>query len=326
VQGGVTGYLDEVRSHLHLDPGTEGRVMDELYAHFQEKMGDLRAQGVPEPEVTRAAIDSFGDARGIARMLYESCSRGTWTEALVGSQPHLIAAALFATHAWRHPMYLGGAFVAIAVIALLGWRRGAPNWTYSWTGYALLPLLAAACFTTDPLARTLGWVLHGVGAPAPLLHLAGLALLYAVTLWLLASAAVSAARRDWILLTIALLPLPVIAIWGSAVLQSPGFLAVPLPVTPEAAGRWDAAMADFFLALGASTALFIRLRQRTLKVGAVIAAGMLGSVAATSSIWTGLGLLGIVGLAVVFLVFLTVPILIRAIAARPQHPWSPPAA
>jgi hypothetical protein len=82
-------------------------------------------------------------------------------------------------------------------------------------------------------------------------------------------------------------------------------------------------MADFFVLLGAGTALFIRLRQRALKVGAVIVAGAFGSVVAANSIWGDLGLLRLIGLSLLFLVFLTSPLVVRAMAGREQEPKTP---
>jgi len=319
----VSVYLDEVRTHLHLDPRTERRVISELYTHFQEKMVDLETQGFPETEAAKVALSSFGEARWIARLMYEAHSRGTWTEALISCQPHLIVAVLFATHIWRQPALLGAAFAAIAIISLLGWRRGAPNWLYSWIGYAVLPLLVVSYFSTDPFARAVSFLLRGEAMPAPLWHLAALVFLYSFTLWLVASTAVRAARRDWILLTLALLPLPVLGIWFVALGQSGGFLGNAMLSLETSFSRWDSAMADFFVVLGVSTALFIRLRQRALKVGAVIATGIIGSAAAANSIWGDLGLLRLVGLCLLFLVFLTVPLLIHAMARHNQEPVPP---
>ncbi len=126
--------------------------------------------------------------------MYEAHSRGSWTEALIACQPHLIVAALFATHVWRHPLMLGTAFAAIVVIALLGWRSGGTSWMYSWIGYAVLPLLVASYLSMDPVARTVSFYISGHGAPAPFWQLAVRAILYVFTLWLIASAAVAVAR------------------------------------------------------------------------------------------------------------------------------------
>jgi hypothetical protein len=316
MQAAVGVYLDEVRTHLHLDPGTERRVITELRTHFQEKMSDLQDQGLPEEEATREALESFGEARSIARMMYEAYSKGSWIEALISCQPHLIVAALFATHVWRSPVLLSAAFAGIVVIALLGWRKGAHNWLYSWIGYAVLPLLILSYVSMEPVARTISFLMQGRGTPAPLWLLAALAVLYAVTLWLISSTAVTVARQDWILLSLMLLPLPVLGIWIISVTQSAGFLLDALRSLEVRFSKWDTAMAYFFVVLGATTAVFVRVRQRALKVAAVIAVGMVGGAAAAGSIWGELGLFKLIAISVCLLLFLTIPLLLQALLGR----------
>src|SRR5208337_3892197 len=175
------------------------------------------------------------------------------------------------------PLLLGTAFAAIVVIALLGWRSGGASWMYSWIGYAVLPLLVLSYLSLDPLARTISFFLSGHGTPAPLWHLGLLTALYAFTLWLIASTAVATARRDWILLSLMLLPLPVMGLWIITVTQSAGVLVDALRSIEARFSRWDTAMGYFFAVLGVTTALFVRVRQRALKVGTVIAVGIVGS-------------------------------------------------
>jgi hypothetical protein len=323
MQKEVASYLEEVRSHLHLDPRTARRVIGELSTHFEEKVGDLGQQGVPEPEAARAALRSFGEARDIARLMDEAHGRGTWTEALIGSQPHLIVAALFATHVWRHPLLLGIAFTAIVVIALLGWRSGGANWTYSWTGYAVLPLLVLSYLSMDPVAQTVSFVLGGKGTPAPIWQMALLGALYAFTVWLIAAAAVRIARRDWILLSLMLLPLPVLALWMVAVTQSGSVLVDALRSLGGRFSNWDAAMGWIFTVLGVTTALFVRVRQRRVKIGAVIAVGIAGTVIAARSLWEGFGLFPILGISFCILLFLTVPLLLRTVLGHDNRPEEP---
>ncbi len=320
MQRDVAAYLDDVRSHLHLDARTERRVISELTTHFDEKVGDLQAQGLSEGEAVRSALSSFGDARNIARLLYEAHSRGSWTDALIGCQPHLIVAALFATHVWRVPLLLGMAFAAIVVIALLAWRNGSANWVYSWMGYAAVPLVCIVGYLSlDPLSRTVSFFLSGQGVPAPLWHLGLLGALDLFALWLIAATAIAVARRDWLLLSLMLLPLPVVALWLITVTQSAGVLAEALRGLETRFSRWDAAMGYLFAVLGVTTALFVRLRQRALKVAAVIAVGIIGGAAAARTLWGDLGLFRTLAIALCLLLFLTVPLLIRTMAGHGEH-------
>jgi len=318
MRAGIDGYLDDVRTHLHLDPRTEQRVINELYTHFEEKVADLEEQGESEDCATVSALESFGDARQIARLMYEAYSRGTWTDALISCQPHLIVAALFATHVWRSPILLGIAFSAIVVISILGWRNGASNWLYSWLGYALLPLLVASYLSIDPVARTVTFIFSGHGTPAPLWHLAGLALLLAFTLWLISAMAVSVARRDWILLSLMILPLPVIVVWFITETQVVGFLPEALVSIESRFSTWDGAMAIFFLFLGVLTATFVRARIRAVKVCAVIVVGIIGSALAARSLWADAGLVRIALIALCFFVVLTIPLFLHNLLGREQ--------
>ncbi len=90
----IRSYLHEVHAHLNLAPQTERRVLAELYSHLREKVSELELTGRPEQESVHEALASFGSARLVARLTYEAFSRGSWVEALICAQPHLIATAL----------------------------------------------------------------------------------------------------------------------------------------------------------------------------------------------------------------------------------------
>ncbi|HTO23348.1 MAG TPA: permease prefix domain 1-containing protein [Spirochaetia bacterium] len=320
MQRQVAAYLDEVRNHLYLDPRTERRVISELSTHFDEKVEDLRDQGLSEDEAAHSALASFGDARNIARLLYEAHSRGSWTDALIGCQPHLIVAALFATHVWRMPLLLGSAFAAIVVIALLAWRNGGVAWVYSWMGYAALPLLLLAGYLSlDPLSRAVAFVFSGQGAPPPLWHVGLLGALDLFILWLVAATAIAVARRDWLLLSLMLLPIPVVGLWLVTVLPSAGILGEVVRGFEARFSRWDASMGYLFVLLGATTALFVRLRQRSLKVLAVIVVGIVGGALAARTLWGGLGLFRTLAVALCLFLFLTVPLLLRTVLGHGAH-------
>jgi hypothetical protein len=318
VQSEVSVYLEEVRNHLHLDPRTETRVMKELTAHFQEKLEDLEDQGMPPPEATRTALSSFGDARDIARLMYEAYSRGSWTETLISCQPHLIIALLFATHVWRSPVLLAAAFAGIVIIALLGLRNGSSPWLYSWMSYAVVPLLVLSYFSIDPVAQAYNFFVKGQGTPLPLWRLAEVVGLLAFTIWLVSVTAMSVARRDWILLSLMLLPLPVLALWLITMSQSMGSIAQALQSIEARFSRWDGAMASFFLTLGVTTAFFVRVRQRAIKVVAVISLGIIGSAFAARNIWGDLGSTRLFAVVIFLFLFLLIPLLLQSMLGHEQ--------
>jgi len=250
--------------------------------------------------------------------MYEAYSRGSWTETLISCQPHLIIAALFATHVWRSPVLLGAAFAAIVIIALLGLRNGSSPWLYSWVGYAVLPLLLLSYFSLDPVAQAFTFLFKGHGTPIPPLRLLVVVGLLAVTVWLVSATAVSVARRDWILLSLMLLPLPVLGLWLINMSQSMGSITQALQSIETRFSRWDGVMADFFLTLGATTAFFVRARQRVIKVGAVIAFGIIGSAFAARNIWGDLGFVRLFAIVIGLLLILTVPLLLQSMLGHEQ--------
>jgi hypothetical protein len=305
----IRTYLEKVRSHLNLAPNAERRVLAELYSHFQEKIAELEEQGCSETEAAQEAICSFGDARMVARLSYEAFSRGTWLEALISAQPHLIAAALFATHFWRRPFFLGAAFILLAGASALAWRRGQPNWRFAWAGYVLFPLLVAAYLARRFAEPALVFLLQGEGGLSSLWPLLPLAALYTLCLWLLIATTRSALRRDWLFASLMLLPLPIAAFWVFSI-DRLNPLVSPLVSDLH---RWDAAMACIFVVLALASVVFVRLRQRVLKTGALLSIAAAGAAVTVRSIWTEISLLGLAAATLLVLGFLWSPALLKAL-------------
>jgi FtsH-binding integral membrane protein len=135
-------------------------------------------------------------------------------------------------------------------------------------------------------------------------------------MWLLISALVRGARRDWIDVSLMLLPLPVLALWLVGAERIGGLAAAP-----QAAGihRWDAAMGWVCLLLGAASVLFIRVRSRKMKAGAVVAVGILCGTAVARSINGDTGLAGLLAVALAVAVVLLSPVLIGGEHGRPRR-------
>jgi hypothetical protein len=147
--------------------------------------------------------------------------------------------------------------------------------------------------------------------------------LFTFTIWVLASTAVTVARRDWILVSLMLLPLPVLGIWIISVTQSTGFFLNALQDLEVRFSRWDSAMAYFCLVLGVTTALFVRIRQRAFKAVALIAVGIVGGAIATGSIWGDMGLFKLIAISVCLFLFFTIPLLLHALLDRDPRSETP---
>lgn len=268
----IDSYLAEVRAHLHLAPSTERRVIGELASHFEEKLSDLRSEGFSEGEAVREAIAAFGGARSIARMLYEVHSRGTWIETFLACQPHLLAAVLFAAHQWRNPLLLGVFSAVLIGITVAGWRGGRPPWVHSWAGYAFFPLLVLAWLGRGVLAETVAAVAAGRPIAVPVAEPAALLALCVAGFALFVRALRLAAKRDWVIAALLMLPQPVFGVWLLAVERFGGLPGGGSSMAEVL--RWDPAMVRICVLLAVASAFAIRARSRTLKAAAILAAGI----------------------------------------------------
>lgn len=304
----VRGYLESVRSHLYLDPAIEKRVIGELHTYFKEKIDDLRDNGLSEKEAIAEAIRSFGRARAIARLMYEAYSKGTWTETILTALPHLIVAGMFLSHLWHHPVLAPVAFAALVLVTLFGWRHGKPNWLYSWVGYALLPLLIGGYASFATLKQTASFLLRGQGSLPHIWILLLIGALFAFSLWVIISTTIRVVRRDWILASLMLVPLPVMGSWLFQIYQSAGLFQGNL----AAFNQWDISMALVLSVLAVASATFVRLRKRMFKGIALMTLAFLAMTIIGHILWAGQGLLVFLAASVLSLLFLLSPALLEA--------------
>jgi hypothetical protein len=304
----VREYLEDVRSHLHLDTATERQIISELYSYFQEKVAELQDRGISEGDAIREAIKSFGRPRVLARLMYEAYSKGSWTEAVVSSLPHLIVAGLFISHLWRHPILAPISFASMVCVTLYGWWRGKPNWLYSWIGYSLLPLLIGGYASRPALEQTAAFILGRSGALPSIWILLLIGALFSFSLWIIIRTTIRVVRRDWVLASLMLVPLPILGSWLFNVEQLGSlFQASRLELY-----QWDALMASVLILLAAASAIFIRLRKRILKAGALIILGVIAGTIAGHILWGDPGFLGLLASAFLMLLFLLGPALLEA--------------
>jgi len=186
--------------------------------------------------------------------------------------------------------------------AIYGWWHGRPTWLFPWMGYSLLPVVMAGILLLY-LPRGWSWVAILVYIP--------------LALCLLCFITVQTIKRDWLYSSLMLLPVPIIVGWFIAVgweRQIPQFSLERL---------YDFApwIGLTFLALGVSVAMFIRLRQRWLKVSVLFLSGLL---TLTLVVYYAGGRLGLPIFLILTLImlglFLTPALLERKIRRRGQQP------
>lgn len=268
--GAVDTYLNQIKSNLHLDPRTERSVIGELETYFQDKIEELQTQGLTEAAAARRAIHSFGTPHRVAKLLYEAHSRGSWLDALLAAQPALLGAALFATHLWSKAVVLIPAFTLLIFVTLLGWLKGKPNWLYPWIGFAFAPVLAVVFLSRNFVYRSIYNIVVGSGVSAEHVALLLFLGLYAVAFWIVLAVVSRILKRDWLLVSYMLLPLPLLGIWIFAI-DGVGQILFTHGLQVH---QWDRSMVLALLLLSLSAAIFMRQRQRLLKVAALLMIGM----------------------------------------------------
>jgi hypothetical protein len=147
------------------------------------------------------------------------------------------------------------ALILTLATTVYGWWHGKPDWIFSWLGYTLLPVLV------------LGVVLLYLPRFWSLL---ALLVYFPLALWWLFRLIVVTSKRDWLFSSLMLLPLPIIAGWFLAI-SPDGQLT---PYSFEQLNFFAPWIGASFIALALTIAVFIRLRQRLLRIGLLAASGI----------------------------------------------------
>lgn len=184
-------------------------------------------------------------------------SQGTWNQALLAAAPHFLLALTFILHLWRNDFWLFTCVLTVIAVTVYARRNGRPSWFYSWLGYFLIPLFVVIFLVLLAVGQGLSWFVPGSSMWGVVI------VVYAVIAFcLLGYAMICVTRRDWLLASLMLLPFPAIIAWLFTLEQARlvGFSNGSLE-------GGDQGVAFTFLALGGTAATFIRLRQRSLKIG-----------------------------------------------------------
>ena len=252
----LSHYLDSIRDNLRLDPSSEKEAISELETHIEDELQELKQAGLSEEEAANTCVKLLGSAKLVARQIYEAHSQGTWRQALLASMPHLLFGLLFALNWWQGIGWLLVMLVLVLSMAVYGWYRGKPAWLFPWLGYSLLPVVVAGLLL---LYLPKGWSWGAILLYIPL------------ALWLLYSITVKTIKRDWLYSSLMLLPLPILIGWFLAVQWEGRFPEFSVERLHDSASLIGLS----FLALAATVVLFVRLRQRWLKVAVLFISGLL---------------------------------------------------
>jgi hypothetical protein len=279
-------YLQNIRANLRLDPSSEKEILREIATHVEDRCTEMQKSGLSEEEALEKCLRLLGPAKSVGRQIYETHSQGTWRQALLASLPHLFFAGLFALNWLSGLAWVPVMLLVIAAIVIYGLLHGKPGWLFPWLGYSLYPVAAAgvSLFYLPP-----GWSWIALLLYIPLV------------VWLSCFITIKFLRRDWLYSTLMLLPVPAFVGWFLASAQAGPFSLEPpflSNITP-----WTGVT---FLLLALFVTVFVRLKNRALRITALIIAGLTSSVIITMAS-NRLGFIAFLGLTALMFTFLLVP-------------------
>jgi len=249
-------YLEIIRHNLRINLVEEKEVINELETHIEDRLDELKESGLSEEEAERTCLGLLGSAKVIAKQIYEAHSQGNWRQAFLAATPHLLFSALFALNWWHHIGWLSVILVMVIGTSIYGWWHGKPTWVFPWLGYSLAPV------------AILGLILLYLPREWSLLTIP---FYFLLALWWLFCIVIQTTRRDWLLISLMLLPMPIIIGWFLTLV--PG--ARITGQTFERVNYFAPWIALSFLILALTIAAFIRLRQRWLRIALLSISGLL---------------------------------------------------
>lgn len=285
MKGELIRYLEILKKELHLDSASKQEIIRELEAHVEDSCQDMQKDGLSAGEALNRSLKSLGSAHFVARRIEEIQNQGTWRQALLAAMPHLFFAALFALKWLTGVMWLPIMFAVIFIIVLYGWHHRKPAWLFPWLGYSLLPVVAAGVSLLY-LPMAWAWITLLIYIP--------------LVLCIPCFIAIKFMKRDCLYTTLMFLPIPAMTGWFIAAGQES---VLPDMIVLNNFAPWTGLT---FLVLALSVVLFIRLKQRWLRIIAIIMSGVTTSLVVILAS-NRLGFASFLGLTALLLSFLLVP-------------------
>ncbi len=262
----IRGYLANLSRQLHLEPPEEREILHELQTHIEDKAQELIEAGVSSDEALTYALNDLGGSQSIADQLYEVHSRGSVYHTGLAVLPHILIAVMFAFHLWTAFVWAVIMLVVALVISVLGWRKGRPRWTYPWLGYCLVVPIISWGLAMSAVGYG-AWTIVTRGTLPLSIPIYIASFIYVgLSLWIVIKIVSKVARRDWVMASLAVMPIPFLAYWffyfytQSEALRSAG----------QSLREIDSSVAIVFLILAASTAIFFRIGRRLVRVALLV--------------------------------------------------------
>ncbi len=300
----IKTYLGSLARRLHLDPGEERDILLELQSHLEDKSAELESEGLDRDAAMARAMAEMGRPDDVASGMYKVHSTGVWRDVVLAMVPHFLLAALFALHLWSHYFLVTFLLIGIAFVTWRNWKGGRPSqWSYSWMGYTLAA--PALSWLLSLITLSYGaWTLVTTGELPFNVVLFFLLIGYVpFSMWIIINVVSKVARRDWLLVSLTALPFPFLTAWVLFLNWQGGLWSDHA----ERMQQTDTARAFIFLAFAITTAVFLKVGPRLLRIGLLtVTTSLLVSITA-ASLPVNLGFLAVFLMVVASLVFLLSP-------------------
>ena len=311
--GPINNYLNSLARRLHLDPHREREILEELQAHIEDKAAEKEAEGLDRESALASAVEEMGAPRSVASRMYAVHSTGVWRDVLLAIVPHFLLASLFALHLWSHYFLVSLLLVCIAFVTWRNWRAGRPSqWSYTWMGYTLAAPALSWLLSLITLGYG-GWTLLTTGK-LPFNVVLFLLLIGYVpfSMWIVFNVVSKIAKRDWLLVSLTALPFPFLTSWVLFLNWSGGLWREQA----ERMQQTDTAQAFIFLALAITTAVFLKVGPRVLRIGLLVLITSILIVITALSLPVDLGFVAMGLMILASLAFLLSPAVLEAKANR----------
>lgn len=316
----LSSYLSTLAHQLHLGSSEEEReIVQELEGHLEDKVSELEASGVDHQAALDRAIVEMGNPRAVASQMYQVHSPAVWKDVLLATVPHFLLAALFALHLWNEFFLVALLVIVISLVTWRNWRKGNPSkWSYSWLGYTLAAPALSWLLALIALSYG-GWTLVTTGdlpfSTALFLLLIGYV---PFSMWIVASVIYRVVRKDWLLASLTSLPFPFLTSWVLFLNWQGGMWGSHSERMQES----DTARALIFLALAVTTAVFLKIGPRLVKIGLLALSTAILITITAASLPVDFGFLAFLLMIIASVVFLLSPAMLESQIChrQPQRP------
>ena len=302
--GEFTGYLRSLARQLRLEPREEQEILQEVQGHLEDKAAELEAQGMAPAEALDLAMLQMGTPKSVARSMYAVHSPGIWRDVLLATVPHFLLASLFALHLWSHYFLVGLLLIGVTLVSWRNWRSGHPSkWSYSWMGYTLAAPLLSWLLALITLSYG-GWTLVTTGRLPFNVVLFFLLIGYVpFSMWILFNVIRRLVRQDWLLASLTALPFPFLTSWVLFLNWQGGLWSDHRERMQET----DTDRALIFLALAVTTAVFLRVGPRLVRIGLLTLCTIVMVIVTAASLPVTFSLLAVLLMMLASLAFLLSP-------------------